>query len=278
MAIITTDDILELRERLAIAKPLCVGNEQATKMAMTNPTLELLGYDPTDVTQVYPEYDTRGWGKADYAILVDGAPAMIVECKAVTESLHHPFWLNQLRRYYNALPVSVGALTNGEAWRLYGERESDGEMGGSYVEINLLADKPQDLAPTLAAYTAGAIRELASPKDAEAFQTKLRPHPPQGDDHYHVWFAPNNGRRRVTTLRMDPQPHYSRGAARKAIRRREPLYATVMACREDSATCVHIWDGTAKRRGWLQCGACGRWNETAQTEALHLRLHCPKTA
>ena len=61
--------------------------EEATKNALVMPFLQVLGYDVFDPLEVVPEYvadvGMKRGEKVDYAILMDGDPIIIIECKAV---------------------------------------------------------------------------------------------------------------------------------------------------------------------------------------------------
>ena len=92
-------------------------NETRTRMAMIDPMLRALGWDPADPSVVTPEYDVSGhW--ADYALLrPDGRPAATLEAKKLGESLasHRMQMLN----YSNASGVEYAGLTDGNQWELY---------------------------------------------------------------------------------------------------------------------------------------------------------------
>ena len=92
-------------------------NETRTRMAMIDPMLRVLGWDPADPSVVTPEYDVSGrW--ADYALLgTDGKPAATLEAKKLGESLgtHRMQMLN----YSNAAGIAYAGLTDGNHWELY---------------------------------------------------------------------------------------------------------------------------------------------------------------
>ena len=92
-------------------------NETRTRMAMIDPMLRALGWDPADPSVVTPEYDVSGrW--ADYALLgTDGKPAATLEAKKLGESLgtHRMQMLN----YSNAAGIAYAGLTDGNHWELY---------------------------------------------------------------------------------------------------------------------------------------------------------------
>jgi predicted type IV restriction endonuclease len=64
-----------------------VQSEEATKNAMVMPLIQILGYNPFDPLEVTPELPadigTKKGEKVDYAILKDGKPIIIFECKKI---------------------------------------------------------------------------------------------------------------------------------------------------------------------------------------------------
>ena len=79
--------------------------EEATKMALVLPFIRALGYNTEDPTEVCPEYvadvGMKKGEKADYAILIEASPIMVIECKVVDANLdaEDP---TQLYRYFAA--------------------------------------------------------------------------------------------------------------------------------------------------------------------------------
>ena len=71
------DKIVQLKEQ--------IGTEEATKTAFVLPFLNLLGYDVFNPTEVVPEFTAdlglKKGEKVDYAILQNGSPIIIIECK-----------------------------------------------------------------------------------------------------------------------------------------------------------------------------------------------------
>ena len=61
-------------------------NEIRTRMALIDPLLQALGWEPGDPAVVAPEYDVgadgRGRGRVDYALLQDGNPRTIAIIEA----------------------------------------------------------------------------------------------------------------------------------------------------------------------------------------------------
>jgi len=117
------DRIPKMREHLK--------TEEATKNALVLPFIGALGYNVFDPTEVRPEFvadvGTKKGEKVDYAILSDGCPRMLIECKAVDADLdtEHP---TQLYRYFTPTPADVAVLTNGINYRFYSDLENTNVM------------------------------------------------------------------------------------------------------------------------------------------------------
>ncbi|MFB9126665.1 type I restriction endonuclease [Paraburkholderia dipogonis] len=97
------DEVRALAARVATAKDM-VQTEEATKNAMVMPFIHLLGYNVFDPLEVTPELiadvGTKKGEKVDYAILKDGKPIMLFECKKSGDDLdiNHA---SQLFRYFH---------------------------------------------------------------------------------------------------------------------------------------------------------------------------------
>ena len=79
------DRIRELAKRFANRLPH-IQTEEATKIALVQPFINhVLGYNVNDPTEVVPEFTAdagrRKGEKVDYAILKDGKPIILLECK-----------------------------------------------------------------------------------------------------------------------------------------------------------------------------------------------------
>lgn len=132
--------------------------EEATKTAFVLPFIGLLGYDVFDPQEVVPEYTAdvgikRG-EKVDYAILHDGKPAMLFECKGCHADLDGTN-VNQLFRYFTATETRIGVLTNGVVYRFYSDLENRNQMDSRpFLEFNML-DVRQSLL--------GELRKMTKP-------------------------------------------------------------------------------------------------------------------
>ncbi|MGD9493595.1 MAG: type I restriction endonuclease [Bacteroidales bacterium] len=127
------DSIKQLSERIHKLKDQ-LQTEEATKNAFIMPFLQALGYDVFNPMEVTPEYitdiGTKKGEKIDYAILKEGNPIILVECKHWVENLNlHD---NQLLRYFHVSKAKFGLLTNGINYRFYSD----------LVETNKMDEKP----------------------------------------------------------------------------------------------------------------------------------------
>jgi hypothetical protein len=111
-----------------------IQTEEATKNAFIMPFIKALGYDVFDPFEVMPEFiadiGIKKGEKVDYAIMRDGEPCILIECKHWGESLdpHN----SQLFRYFHTTKAKFGLLSNGIIYRFYTD----------LVEANKMDDKP----------------------------------------------------------------------------------------------------------------------------------------
>ena len=115
--------------------------EEATKMALIVPMFKALGYDVFDTNEFCPEfiadYGVKKGEKVDYAILRDGEPSILIECKPCTESLEKHG--AQLFRYYSVTSAKFGILTNGIDYEFYADLQSENKMDETpFLSFNIL--------------------------------------------------------------------------------------------------------------------------------------------
>lgn len=127
------DQIRQLGDRVIKLKDH-VKTEEATKNAFIMPFIQSLGYDVFNPAEVVPEF-TADFGikqgeKVDYAILKDGQPTILIECKCHLGSLE--LHGSQLFRYFSTTPARFGLLTNGVEYRFFTD----------LVETNKMDEKP----------------------------------------------------------------------------------------------------------------------------------------
>ena len=118
-------------------------SEGATKTALVQPFIRLvLGYDINDLTEVVPEYTadvgTKKGEKVDFAILKDGKPIILFECKRCGSDLDKEE-ASQLYRYFSVTDARFGVLTDGVVYRFFTDLEEPNKMDTKpFLEIDLL--------------------------------------------------------------------------------------------------------------------------------------------
>ncbi|RXK83760.1 type I restriction endonuclease [Filimonas effusa] len=123
------DTIKQLAERILKHKEL-VHTEEATKHSFVMPFLQALGYDVFNPMEVVPEFiadlGIKKGEKVDYAIVKDGQPIILVECKHWSASLdpHN----SQLFRYFHTTKAKFSILTNGFESRFYTDLDEQNKM------------------------------------------------------------------------------------------------------------------------------------------------------
>lgn len=133
------EDLKQFAERIIPLKNNLT-TEEATKMSMVMPFFQLLGYDVFNPAEFCPEF-TADFGvkkgeKVDYAILIDGKPEILIECKWCGESLSKHG--SQLFRYFGTSPAKFGILTNGLVLQFFTDLDEANKMDLSpFLEINL---------------------------------------------------------------------------------------------------------------------------------------------
>lgn len=111
------DTVERLKERLKLHGAALRVNETRTRMALIDPILAALGWDPANPSLVVPEFEIGG-KLADYALLApNGKPVAVLEAKRLGESLTtHRM---QMVNYGNMAGIPYAGLTDGNHWELY---------------------------------------------------------------------------------------------------------------------------------------------------------------
>lgn len=134
------DAMKQLADRVSKLKEN-IQTEEATKNAFIMPFINALGYDVFNPLEVIPEMTcdigTKKGEKIDYAIMKDGEPIILIECKHWAQNLNlHD---NQLLRYFNVSKAKFGVLTNGIIYRFYTDLAEPNKMDEKpFLEVNLL--------------------------------------------------------------------------------------------------------------------------------------------
>ena len=176
------DQLRALSSRITNVRRENVQTEEATKNAMVMPFIQILGYDVFDPEEVRPEQiadiGMKKGEKIDYAILRDGKPIILIECKKYGGDLciDHA---GQLLRYFHVADARFGVLTNGIVYRFYTDLENRHRMDKTpFFEFNILDFKERDVDElkkfAKSAYDLDTILNTANDlKYTRAIQTRL---------------------------------------------------------------------------------------------------------
>lgn len=134
------EELMQLSERLMKLKD-AITTEEATKMSMIVPFFQLLGYDVFNPAEFFPEYTSdvgiKKGEKVDYAIMQNGNPIVLIECKWCGETLDKHG--SQLFRYFGTSSAKFGILTNGLIYKFYTDLDEANKMDLTpFLEVDML--------------------------------------------------------------------------------------------------------------------------------------------
>ena len=148
------DALRNFSSRAAKVKDALV-NEDAAKTALVLPFFQMLGYDIFNPTEFVPEFTAdvgiKKGEKVDYAIVIDGSPVILIECKQVGDELGKH--ATQLFRYFTTTPAKFGILTDGIVYKFYTDLSEQNKMDlEPFLVFNVL-DIPEHSVPELKRFT-----------------------------------------------------------------------------------------------------------------------------
>lgn len=138
------DQLQQLSSKIVKMRDL-IQTEEATKMAFVAPFINILGYDIFNPTEVVPEFicdvGMKKGEKVDYAIMKDGEPIILMECKPIGASLTVES-AHQLFRYFVVTKARIGIITDGIHYRLFTDLDEPNKMDDKpFLEFNILEDQ-----------------------------------------------------------------------------------------------------------------------------------------
>lgn len=147
MAMDFIDQVKQFSKRVESLKD-SIQTEEATKTAIVMPFFSMLGYDVFNPQEFVPEFTAdvgiKKGEKVDYAIIRDGVPVILIECKAVNEKLERHD--SQLFRYFGTTSAKFAILTNGIQYRFYTDLEEPNKMDEApFLSINILDIKENQI-------------------------------------------------------------------------------------------------------------------------------------
>lgn len=136
---LTIETLQDFSKRVLSLKDV-VSTEEGTKQAMILPFFSMSGYNVFNPLEFVPEYTAdvgvKKGEKVDYAIIEEGKPLIIVECKSCSENLNNHY--GQLFRYFAVTDAKFAILTNGLEYRFYSDLDKDNIMDSvPFLTVNL---------------------------------------------------------------------------------------------------------------------------------------------
>lgn len=143
--------IFELAKRVRLHRDK-LDNEQMTKNTLVMPFIQALGYDVFNPAEVVAEFSAPIGeykdARVDYAILSEGKPILLIECKTLGTALEFKH-CNQLQIYFHGTEAPIAILTDGNRYRFYSDLEAPNKMDSKpYMEF-CLDDMEDALIPEL---------------------------------------------------------------------------------------------------------------------------------
>ena len=155
------------------------------------------------VPEFTADIGTRKSEKVDYAILKDGKPIMLFECKSAGTNLDEEH-ASQLFRYFTTTEARFGVLTNGVVYRFHSDLEELNKMDlKPFLEINMLEIDDALIEElkrfTKSSFELGSILEAASElKYTKEIKRILSQQLREPTDDFVKLFASQIGTRRMT--------------------------------------------------------------------------------
>ena len=121
--------------------------EESIKIALVLPLIKALDYDfhnPSEVAAELAAYEGKN-ERVDYALMRDGKPIILIECKALGKSLGATP-IKQLTGYFNKTNAAIGVLTNGGVYKFFTDINETNKMDQlPFLEVDLRNPNQSDV-------------------------------------------------------------------------------------------------------------------------------------
>ena len=179
----------KLRERIDNHGNALRQSEALTRYALIDPLLRELDWDTADPDLVIPEYKTDD-GPADYALLRNDKPLMIVEAKKLGTSLRDRV-LTQGLTYCQMQGTRYCSVTDGRRWEIYDTHNTGPKDEKRIVEFDLKSGSAAEVSLKAQALWRKKIEAGHVGPDKPGLLNRLRrkvlipqtPPQPAGDEH-----------------------------------------------------------------------------------------------
>jgi len=121
--------------------------ETPTRTIVIGPILEALGWDVRDPNEVQEEYPTVDGRSVDYALMINGQPALLVEAKPLDDPLNNVKDITQVVGYAANAGIVWCILTNGIRWQVYRSVEQCPAPDKLMFEVSLDPRDAEGLSP-----------------------------------------------------------------------------------------------------------------------------------
>ncbi len=165
-----------IKERIRTHKQNLQINETRTRMALIDPLLQALEWDPADPALVTPEYPS-GSGPVDYALRGSGdKPAAFIEAKKLGESLVK--YQEQMVRYANMEGIPYAGLTDGDYWEFYEVFKQERLEDRRLLQVSITHDPTHECAlKLLLLWRSNMVSGQPTPANEPIFAAESEPEP-----------------------------------------------------------------------------------------------------
>lgn len=112
--------LLTVRANAETNAPLLRKNEAATRAALIDPVLRILGWDTANMQMVEPEKTIGGDLRVDYLLRdAAGNPRLVIEAKCLDASLDKHGYVSKVLGYALGFKVQTVFITDGLSWHCY---------------------------------------------------------------------------------------------------------------------------------------------------------------
>jgi len=143
--------IQRARDRIAKHRGDKNFNEQNTKASLIVPVLQALGWDTNDSDEVHWEYKPKPkYNPVDFALLLQRTPCLLLEAKALRESLADDKLVAQILTYASVAGVQWVVLSNGDEYRIFNAAAPLPVEEKLFRKVSISSDDPTTTVATLA--------------------------------------------------------------------------------------------------------------------------------
>jgi len=119
--------------------------EEATKMSIILPCLNILGWNVFNIEEVSPEFPVEN-GRVDYSLRLNNTNEVFIEAKKTSEDLGKIQYQEQLLNYSFRHGVELAVLTNGLTWWFYLPKEKGDWKARKFYSIDITQQQAADIA------------------------------------------------------------------------------------------------------------------------------------